>query len=338
MAVPVAPKGCLLKLLIALIVIVVILAVAFVVLINLTPAQVGIADLELFDGNSLRDMGLADVKFKDLYKEIKAIMNPDESKIVQNGYSEEEETTNASENVNNSSIERKEDGTPDYSSIVKEPLTYDKEYLIEYNDTTLAYIFNAAIADASSNASSDGSSEGLEYLSSLNVDINEVTVSKSGQNYVLRIVASISLTSIKDEVKNALGGLSSIVSIPDRVYVVSYSTVTADENGKIVTTSDSLKINDADNKIADAIFKVLAKKANEAATEATGEGTKTDADYVNDKIGEGFSEFIARLGNVGTATVDNDKVVVSGTVELGAKGVTDHKITVITNTKATVEE
>lgn len=326
MAAPIAPRGCLLKFLITIIVIIALIAVAAIVVINLTPEQLGLADIEIYEGNTLRDLGLADIKLKDLYGELMAILEPDPDKIITNGYDEKTETSKANGNLENSSVKIKEDGTPDYSSIIEEPLTYDKEYLIEYKDTTLAYIFNAVIADSSDNA---GDSDSIEFLRSLGIEIDEITVSADGSKYVLRMVASIDLTSIKSDVESALGAVSSYVTLPDRVYIVSYSTVSADEEGKIVTTSRSLKINDADNKIADAIFKVLADKAEEMTDGEVGD--VNDADYVNSKVGEGFAEFMARLGKVGTATVDEDGVV-QGNVELGAKGVSAHKITVITNT------
>lgn len=330
MAAPVAPRGCLLKFLITIVVIVALIAVAAIVVINLTPDQLGLADIEIFDGNTLRDLGLHDVKLKDLYGEFMAIMEPDAEKIVTNGYDKKTETTVASGNVDKSSIKEKADGTPDYSSIVSEPLTYDKKYLLEYKDTTLAYVFNAVIADSADAAEGAGAdTESLDYLRSLGIEIDEVTIVAGGATNTLRIVASIDLTSIKSEVETALGALASYVTLPERVYIVSYSEISADADGKVVTVSKSLKINDADNKIADAIFKVLADKAAEMTEGEAGD--VNDSDYVNGKVGEAFSEFMTRLGKVGTATVDGDGVV-TGDEVLGSQGISNHKITVITNT------
>ena len=53
---------CLGKVLISILVIVIVIVVAGAIVLNLTPEQLGFADMELFEGQTLRDLGLANVK------------------------------------------------------------------------------------------------------------------------------------------------------------------------------------------------------------------------------------------------------------------------------------
>ena len=113
----------------------------------------------------------------------------------------------------------------------------------------------------------------------------------------LRIVAYIELASLTDDLKSALdeAGVGSFVKIPDKVYLVSYSGLTIDAEGNLVTQSKSLKINDSDSPISTAIMKVLAKKANEVASEE-GQQVDTSEAVVNGKIGEAFVAVVSNLG------------------------------------------
>ena len=51
----------------SLIAIVLILVIAFAVVINLTPRQLGVADLKI-EGKTVEEMGIADTKIVDIYK------------------------------------------------------------------------------------------------------------------------------------------------------------------------------------------------------------------------------------------------------------------------------
>ena len=62
--------GCLIKLLIAVLIVAVVLGVAAAVILNMTPEQLGIADVDI-NGTTLREMGLADVKIKEVLKFVK---------------------------------------------------------------------------------------------------------------------------------------------------------------------------------------------------------------------------------------------------------------------------
>lgn len=76
--------------LITLVLIVVLVAVAFVVVINLTPRQLGLADMQI-EGQTFEELGIADVKIINIYKSIKSLSEVEEDKVVTNKYDETQE-------------------------------------------------------------------------------------------------------------------------------------------------------------------------------------------------------------------------------------------------------
>lgn len=321
------PIGCLLKILITLVIIVALIVAAVAVVVNLTPRKLGLHDVQLGD-QTIEEMGFADVKIKDIYTTLKSLAKPDESKIVTNKPTEED-TTAAESNTEGSSIaSNEENGKPDYSAVLSGEVTYDKEYYLTYNDTTLAYIFSHIVADANNQAEGT-SDENIKYLADLGANFDEITIKdKNAENgsATLRLVASISLASIKSQIEGVIPeALRRFVPVPDKVYIVSYITIDTDETGVLTYTSQSVKINDTDSVLTDAIFKVLASMADAGSGD-----TKA---LVNEKIGAGFSYFVSNLGKIGTATVK------SGTNEvdvktLGDGGIQNGKLTLITNVAA----
>ena len=325
--------GCLLKLVIAIAVIIVLLVIAVVIVINLTPEQLGIADLD-FGGMTLRDLGLADVKIIEMFKLVDGVMNPDVEAIVTNRYNPEVAKPEADKNlagaVNNGSAE---DGGLKYSDILKETVIYEKEYLYTYSDTTLAFLFQEMINET--NASGEtADNDGISFLQNLNAGVDEVTIKEiSAGQFELRIVVSIDISDYKAEIENNVPDIvGRFVKLPDRVYIVSYSSVTADAAGALVTEGKSIRINDMDSVVADAIFAVISK---DAADSVETDEDLSDQNAVNDLVGKGFAEVVGNLGRVGTAEANPDTSEVVGSIELGAKGLKAHSLTVITYTEAT---
>lgn len=326
-------KGCIITPIITLVVIILIAVIGVTVVLNMTPEKLGIADMELFDGETLRSLGLAEVKIKEVFNLLKSIMDePDEATIVTNKFDEQAEQSTTNNAVSGSNIV-KEDGSIDYVAMLENKVVYPEEKLITYNDTTLAYIFNQMIADGSAD-----SDEAIKFIKELNAVINEVSIIKAGDATTLRIVASISTGSIAEEVnatlkENGAGFVANMFKLPEKIYLVSYLNLSANEQGELVTSSQSIKINDTDNAVSEAIFKVLSKKAEEVA-EDEGQEVNTDRNVVNSKIGEAFVAIVKNLGKVGTAqTVEGSDVVVNGTVTLGNGGIYNGYLTLITHTE-----
>lgn len=347
MAQPATPKclkGCCLTILIIVLLVVVLIGVSVAVVLNMTPDRLGIADISLdfLGGKTLRDYGLADVKLKEAVKLFKEMMNPDEDKIVLNRFDESVDKPAAQSNVANSSIV-KEDGSYDYSSVVSGKVVYDKVYLKSYLDTTLAYMFDSMVSSAETGIEAEGDpdSRGVKFLRDINANVNEVTISASGDGYTLRIVASISLKPLQDELKNALANAKipqSLIKIPDRVYIVSYAAISADGEGKLITVPQDIRINDVENAVADAIFAALADSASDAAGDNAGAIETSDKNAINGEILNAFAAVINNLGRIGTASVQNGDEVAAGSERYGNVGLGDHFLTVITYTADDVSQ
>ncbi|MGI6377713.1 hypothetical protein GX831_03500 [bacterium] len=313
------------KLLIFLIVIVVILGAGVIVVSNMTPATLGLADTPLVSGKTLREMDLADVKIKEILRLIKDVASPDEEKILVNSPDNETEEPKAEAKFEKSSITSTTEGEePNYLDIVSTTVTYDKEYLLQYEDTTLAFIFNKIIEQGSEEASSV-EDDAVKFLCDMDASLSVFTLTKSSTESETRTVIGIKTASFVEDIENALGALKSFITIPERIYVVSYLTVTADTNGKLVSTHKKITINDSDNALSSAIFTVLANQIS-------GGGGDDSEKTVNEYIGDALEHLISNMGKIGTADVDADKVV-TGNKLLGPNGLENHKVNLITNTE-----
>jgi len=305
-------KKFLIGTLITLLVIIVILAIAVVVVINLTPKQLGIADINIMD-MTLSDLGLADTKFIDIIKSFKSIAKPNESAIVTNSYSDEEEQSKSNAITQGSTL----DGKDNYASIITEQVKYDKKMLKGYDDTTLAYMLNNAIQN------STGADDNVKALKDANISIKEITINKDDNS--IRVVGSVNLSSFTNELKDVLGAASKIIKIPEKVYLVSTLTIDGvDPTGKLQLSSKDICLNgNNDDPVSKAIMKLVLKKTG---------GSEDDSAALNNKLGGALADVIANLGQIGTATVDANGVV-TGAETIGTNGIYNNKITVITYVK-----
>ena len=324
--------GCLLKILIALAVIIVLLIIAVVIVINLTPEQLGIADLDL-GGITLRELGLADVKIIEMFKLLNNVMNPDVDAIVTNKYNPTVEKPQLDGNLFAATNTGSDGGEFKYSDILDQTVIYDKEYLYLYNDTTLAYLFQEMLTETeTSGAEVDNGA--ISFLKELNASVEELTIGAAGAGaYELRLVVSIDISEFKNEVMaNVPSAVASFVKLPDRVYIVSYSSLSADSEGNVVTEGKSIRINDMQSVVADAIFKVLSQNASESVE--TDEDL-SDSNAVNDLVGEGFVEVVGHLGRVGSAPYDSATNEITAEINFADSGIKEHGLTVVTYTAET---
>lgn len=323
--------GCLLKIVIAIAVIIILLVIAAVIIVNLTPEQIGIADLDI-GGMTLRELGLADVKFKEMFTLLNGVMNPDVGNIVTNRYDPDVAKPEADGNLA-AATNTGADGEFKYSEVLEQTVIYDKEYLYTYSDTTLAYLFQQMLNETETEGA-EVNNDAIAFLRDLNAEIDEVTINDlGGGKYELRVVASIDITDFKNDImKNIPAAVARLVTLPDRVYIVSYSDITADSEGQLVTTGKSIRINDMQSVVADAIFKVVAGSASD---KIEGENGSVDQNAINDMVGEGFAEVIANLGRIGSADINAETKEVVGNVNFGVSGIKANALTVITYTAQT---
>lgn len=290
--------------LITLVLIVVLVAVAFVVVINLTPRQLGLADMQI-EGQTFEELGIADVKIINIYKSIKSLSEVEEDKVVTNKYDETQEKQKSEEKFEGSTLE----STDDYSSVIDTQVKYDVRKLVEYDDVTIAYIFNNIVKNGT-----ESSSEAVKVLKDANISVKELTVGVSGDRGTLRIVSLIELGQYKAEIENALGAAKAFFKVPDKAYVVSELSFSVDAQGKMVTQGESVCVNgNNDDPVTKAIMGVVVSKM----------GDVSGVEDLNAKLGEAVSDVMYNLGGIGSKDGEN--------YIYGMGGVSEHKLTLVTH-------
>ncbi len=316
---------------ITLALIIVILGGVFGYFWNTTPEKLKIADMEILNGKTLRDLGFADTKFKDIYKQFRELVKADTSNIVVNKPDEQDKTDTESnlDGVSDGTIPTT-DGEADYSVIVTTPLVYDARYQQKWNDTSLAYLFDRSVkgsVDKAGNMDTDG----VQFLKDIKASVEELTIGRAdGASAEMRLVFSIETSSYKGVIKQQLGALGDLIPIPDKLYAVSYFTLTADSenDAKIKAVSVNLKINDTENALSQALFTLLASEAG-GQDDMTEEQQKA---VINDKIGDVFASIIYNMGDlaVGTVIDNTNQIDPSQPIVNGDAAIKDGYILLIT--------
>ena len=255
-------------------------------------------------------MGIADTKIVDIYKSVKSLSKVNESDVVTNTYDEEQEKDKSQDKFSGSSL----DGKDDYSSIISGKVEYDTKKIVEYDDVTLAYIFNNAVQNGA-----DSSSDAVKVLKDANVVVKEITIGVSDGKGTMRIVSMVELGQYKSDIENALGAAKALFKVPEKVYIVSEISFTVDEtNGKMISKSESVCVNgNNDDPVTKAILNVIVGKIDGVDS----------VDGLNEKLGEAVSAVTYNLGGIGGVAMDEDIYV------YGICGVKDHKLSLVTHVK-----
>lgn len=317
-----------------IIVFVLVVGIAVLVVGNMTPTQLGVADLEFAEGMSITSLGFADTKIFDIIKMFRTLFaEPNLEDIVSNPPDEAVEGPIVEGNLSGSALGT--GGTIDYLAIADNEVVYDKEYLYEYNDTTLAYMLNQIIKQGSEQAGEGEDQEAAQAFKDINANVEEIIINVAGEERTMRFVISINVTSLIAEATAQANNPAiefALNRLPEKVYMVSEFTLSADATGKLVMVSDALRINDQENAISELLLGILAGKVEGEGGEG-GENTNV----INDGFAEIVTKLVGNLGKVGTATKDSSNVVTGGVV-LGSVGIMNGKISVITyNTDPTPE-
>ena len=312
-------KRCCISTLISLFVVIVLLVVGVVVLLNLTPAKLHLADVEIM-GSTISEMGLADAKFIDIIKGVRAL-GAKESDVVKNAYNAETEQAAAAEAFAHSNANGQ------YDKLLDDQAVFDKRYLLIVNDTTLAYVVDQAIG-AAYTYQVDGQAQAA-------MSVREVTVSKlegldgSNRGY-MRVVVGVSVGAF---VNSAITDVTDKVNfkMPQYVYVVfegDFDVVTSGENkGKMTfsTTKATLAGKD-DNPLTGVVLKLVCT----AAGISTDDTTTAEQQLCNDIFGK-MSSCVSHVGLIGSAYTLADGEI-AGEVEYGLKGLAEHKLYLVTKT------
>lgn len=319
-------RGCCLGSIISFVVVVVIIVVLISVFLNMTPNKLGIGDEKFIEGEySLNDMGLGDVKIKDLYKMIKSLFDVNEADIVDNPFDAAADAQWAEENLEGADgVGHTAGGDIDFTGVFEDYLEYDNEYLLTYQDTTLAYMLNKLIAQGGDTEEASEVMEDLESLKNLNANIVQVSIIQTGEGYQLKQIFKIDLSKSKKDAD--IPGII-LNLIPDSVYITSVNNLSADSEGKLVTESETLIINGFEQAALINAILMLIVPDDMNSTERQGE--------VNDMMGNAFSLAVSKLGRVGTADTDAAGIVTSNR-QLGNSGLGNGLLKILTYTAATL--
>lgn len=317
--------GCLVKTLIALVIIVVIIGGAFLWLINQTPETLGFADVEI-NGMTIREMGLADTKIKAIFAVIKGLLDVNETDIVTNPYDPVEDKASTDESLNSIGVPSEGDNI-NYLYLVENAIVTDDPELVEFSDTEIAFLLDAMVQQGVESQEAEGE-EQVEIVREMNAGFAQVIINK-GQTNTLEMMVKIDISSIKDEIPNIpfVGNM-----IPNDVFLNSINTLSIDSEGKISTTSQSLEINGMTDEMSTNIINALFNNI------AQGETEENSIEYFNNTFGELFRLVINNVGLVGDADTNSSGDVIESTISYGTEGVESHKIKVITRTEAPEEE
>ena len=313
--------GCLTSI-IGLVVVVALIFGGVYYVMGMTFDELGIADEELFEGQTLRTLGLADVKVRDALAALRELFEPvNESDIVTNPFDPVQSAANVDDQLGG--ILPSEGGELDFGPIFEDQITTGTDrYLVTLQDTDIAYILNTVLEEADS--------EEIENVEAIPFEVKEVTIQgDSVYGYSVKIIFKIDLTEFTSEILQEVPSyaVGAAGAIPDAFYLTAINDITVDSEGILTTSANDIYLNQGQNNILNQlIFGILSEAMQE---EGGGEEEVTDA--LVDALGEGFRLMINNIGEVGTAdTIANNLVDDHSSIDLGEIGVSAGQISMIT--------
>lgn len=268
---------CLGKILLSIFIFLLIVAIIVVVLITRTPRQLKVHNKPIVDGETFESLGLADTKFIEIFKSFKNLSKVKEEDMVKNKYDATAEASNMQGVATGSDLD-----SSNYGTIAERPVTYQDDVMVVYKDTTLAYLFNEAVQKPVSDSK----------FKDLGLVLEEISITKADAN--IRMVGSIQVSD-DDAPKIPL------ITIPKKVYVVYYFTLSADNQGVATLTAKSVKINDGDDPVVKSVLDKILEKHKVEGIEDANSDAKLQA-TANDLAKE-FSKVVNNIGKLGTATI-----------------------------------
>lgn len=296
-------KKCCFGCFIAILVLVIACVVCCVVVLNTTPLKLGISETDFVGDVSLSDLGLENQKLIDLLKGLVSLNEFEDSDVINNAFLSNEDNK-AKTNLEKSSIYNNNE--VQYYALAVEKATYIQRYVYEYNDTTLAYILDSAV-----NTSVPSINFGVN-----NASVKEVSISNQGDRGHAKIVLSIPFQTESE---------MNVFEIDHILFTVDFDFVIT-TSGEIAPLSSSAEedfvpkttINDG-NIVITAVIEHQLSQALEGGVSTV--ATKTVNAFVN---------VLNNLGQVGTADVNSEKVVI-GNDKLSIDGVKNGSISFITH-------
>ncbi len=280
-------KGCLFKFFMSALISIVCLVIVVVVLINIPIGKFGVGDIEVYNGMTISELGLADATVIDIIKEMNNISKtPPRDTIVKNGFDSSVEETKSNSNFADSSLATDENGKPKFDDILSGKVVYGTAKEVTYEDTTLAYITNEILGSA------------IEDTDSTKIKIEEITINDAGDK--ISAIAKMDISSMKADIEKELNnsGVPFVgsIKIPSEIYVtISYNTSLAEQ--EVAMTFDKLIVNGQEGILG----KVLTKMLNEPSSDGDSMGQE-----LND-LGDDIASVINNLGKI--VSIGSGKIV-----------------------------
>lgn len=280
--------GCLGKLLITIVIIVLILVIAWLIIGNMTPAKLGVADTAIINGQTLRDFGLQDTKIKELLSFVMSMQSPPKPENIVTNAPTEQDKTNVEQSMSGSSITN-QDGSINYGELVNGKVTFAEKKQLTLKDTELAHLFNSVMQVY--NQADTGVNEQLEILQRLNAQFLEVTITNIDNRLVLKSVLSLDISEYVGNINIPFIKLSNTLYVTVTNYIDSVS-----QEGILQLSARTVAVNGQSEQLSALI---LDNVLNQIAGEAM-----FSKDDICNGVATAFSYGVSNLGKVGTL-VDN---------------------------------
>lgn len=280
----------------------IVLLVVGIILINMTPNKLKVGDKTIINGKSCNDLGIGDVKIKTMISDFSDIK--DKKNVVTNpinGEKANEELDPIFEKFN-----LIKDDEYDFEKLYTTGLYGSQSYYYEYSDSTICYILNNSISYFQGDA---------ETITNFNFEISEVSF--YGNKKEMRVVYKVDISEFKQKLEKTIPSfVSRFIGMPKQVYLVSYYDVAVTEEGLLDLTYKNIYINDVDTEFSNAILRSISTENNEL-------------EQYGESLGDAISSAISFLGKIGTAEVNSNNEIVSGTASIGIDGYKNGKIGMI---------
>ena len=291
--------GCCLAFVIVILVIMGLLVGGAFYVFNMTLGELGLSDQVIVNGMTVAQLGLNDVKLKDIYKLLTSLLEGvDESVIVTHPYTDAD-VTSLEAKLQNSNIIDPETGHLVFDNLEGGYVTFPDSTPRTFKDTELAALFNKIIVEGMDKTEGEGSSEEVK------ISIKEVKLTP-GTGAKMRTVIKFDIKELREQlVAQVPAQMQSYVNLGDALYIVTESNLTADAEGKIHAGDDhSVSINDIPPSMTDPFMLLLANAMLESKKDIKGiDGQPLEAGpgFFAEMMCGVFGEFIYHFGLVGAA-------------------------------------
>lgn len=289
-----APKGCcagkcLIKAIISVVVIVAIIVIAGAILVNQTPENLKIADVEI-GGTTIREMGFADVKIKDFLKSIYSLLRPNEKNLVTNAPGEAD-VTSANDKLLDAGVEAQAGGAPNYLWLLDNILYTNPRQALTVTDKEFAVIMAGMLDQA-------GDNEDAKIIKDMNGKLEQVIITSNK----VEVLISVDTSSL--ELPNVPAFL-----VPKKIFINSVNKLTVNSDGTLSTESQSVSINEMERALSDVILESLKSMTN---------SDKSAQEFINEATGNLFVTIAGNIGEAGTdeSNIGNAAAAGSGYVKL----------------------